>query len=102
MKLEALLKRKTAAPRYSSGALNRPSMFCFGQSTLRSGNCSKSGAVIAVTMYPGEMVLTLMPYIPHSAARFLASWITPALEALYALCNLGSDTRPGEREKRQE
>ena len=39
---------------------------------------------MAVTMYPGLMVFTRMPCWPHSLARFLASCITPAFEALYA------------------
>jgi hypothetical protein len=29
------------------------------------------------------LTLTLMPRLPHSIARFLASWFTPALLALY-------------------
>lgn len=76
--------RKTAAPLYSCGTLNLPSIFCVGQSRRLSGYCSKSASTMAVTMYPGEMVLTRMPYCPHSEARLRASWMTPALEALYA------------------
>jgi hypothetical protein len=62
IKLLASLIKNTAAPRYSSGLLNLPSIFCVGQSRLLSGNCSKSASTMAVTMYPGEMVLTRMPY----------------------------------------
>lgn len=82
IKLLASLMRKTAAPRYSFGWLNFPSIFCVGQSRRRSGYCSNKASTMAVTMYPGEMVLTRMPWPPHSAARLRASWMTPALEAL--------------------
>ena len=74
--------KKTAAPRYSSGRLNRPSMFCFGQSSSRSGYWTNRSTTILVTMYPGDMVLTRMPDAPHSAAKFLANCKTPAFEAL--------------------
>jgi hypothetical protein len=50
MKLLASLIKKTAAPRYSSGLLNLPNMFCFGHSVSLSGNFSKSWVTIAVTM----------------------------------------------------
>jgi hypothetical protein len=40
---------------------------------------------MAVRMYPGERVFTRMPYWPHSAAKLRASWMTAALEGLYAL-----------------
>ena len=107
MKLEASLIKNTAAPRYSCGKLNFPSMLCVGQSLFRSGYCSNLKAVgervsmysimvttlqvpgytynfstMAVTMYPGETVLTRIPYWPHSAARLRASCSTPALEVL--------------------
>ncbi len=50
MKLLASLIKNTAAPRYSSGLLNLPSMFCFGHSVSRSGNFSNSWVTIAVTI----------------------------------------------------
>ena len=84
IKEDASLIRNTAAPRYSSGLLNFPSIFCLGHSTFRSGYSLNSSAVIAVTIYPGEMVLTRIPNWPHSEARLRASCTTPALEALYA------------------
>ncbi len=84
MKLLASLIKKAAAPLYSSGLLNLPSIFCVGHSLSRSGNLSKSFLTISVTIYPGEMVFTRMPNSPHSEARLRASWSTPALEALYA------------------
>lgn len=54
----ASLTRNTAAPRYSFGADNRPSMFCVGQVSFRSGYLTNNSSTICVTMYPGEMVLT--------------------------------------------
>ena len=84
MKEDASLIRNTAAPRYSSGLLSFPSMFCLGHSTFRSGYSLKSSSVIAVTMYPGDIVLTRIPCAPHSDARLRASCTTPAFEALYA------------------
>ena len=84
MKLLASLIKNTAAPRYSCGALSLPSIFCVGQSRFRSGYCSNRASTMAVTMYPGEMVLTRMPWGPHSDARLRPSWMMPALEALYA------------------
>jgi hypothetical protein len=39
---------------------------------------------MAVTIYPGEIVLTRMPCWPHSLARFLDNWMTAALLELYA------------------
>lgn len=50
MKLLASLIRNTPAPRYSSGPLSLPSMFCVGQSVRRSGNCLNSSSTMAVTM----------------------------------------------------
>lgn len=76
--------KKTAAPLYSSGLLSLPSIFCVGQSVLLSGKRRNSSSTIAVTIYPGDIVLTLIPYWPHSDARFFANCKTPALEALYA------------------
>jgi hypothetical protein len=61
MKLLASLMQKTAAPLYSSGTLSFPSIFCVGQSRLRSGYFSNRASTMAVAMYPGEMVLTRMP-----------------------------------------
>ena len=84
MKELASDNRNTAAPRYSSGLLNLPSIFWAGHSVLRSGYNLKSASTIAVTMYPGDIVLTRMPCTPHSEARFFANCITPAFEALYA------------------
>ena len=84
MKLLAGLSRNTAAPLYSSGLLSLPSMFCVGHDSLRSGYLTNSASTMAVTMYPGLMVLTRMPYGPHSAARLRPSWMTAALDALYA------------------
>jgi hypothetical protein len=80
----ASLIKNTAAPLYSRGFDNRPSIFCVGQSALRSGNLTNSSSTIAVTIYPGEMVLTRMLCCPHSEARLRPSWMTPAFEALYA------------------
>lgn len=82
IKLLASLIKNTAAPRYSAGVLNRPNIFCEGQLSLLSGYLINSSSVMAVTMYPGEMVFTRMPYSPHSLARLRANCITPALEAL--------------------
>jgi hypothetical protein len=84
MKELASLNKKTAAPRYSSGFDRRPNMFCVGQVSLRSGYFLKSSSTMAVTMYPGEIVLTRMLCSPHSDARLRASCITPAFDALYA------------------
>src|SRR5271170_3736712 len=50
IKLLASLIKNTAAPRYSSGLLSLPSMFCFGHSVSRSGNLSKSIVTMDVTM----------------------------------------------------
>ena len=50
IKLLASLIKNAAAPRYSSGLLNLPNIFCFGQSSLLSGNFSKRASTIAVTM----------------------------------------------------
>jgi hypothetical protein len=69
----ASLIRNTAAPRYSSGLLNLPSMFCVGHSRCLSGYLTNRASTMAVTMYPGEMVLTRIPCWPHSLARFLDS-----------------------------
>jgi hypothetical protein len=66
----ASLIKKTAAPLYSCGFDNLPNIFCVGHSAFRSGNLTNSSSTIAVTMYPGEMVLTRMLYCPHSDARF--------------------------------
>ena len=82
MKLLASLIKNTAAPLYCCGTLSFPSIFCLGHSRRRSGNCSNNASTMAVTIYPGERVLTRMPYWPHSEARFRASWSTPALLAL--------------------
>ena len=76
--------KKTAAPLKSSGLLSFPSMFCFGHSSLLSGNFLNNSSTMAVTIYPGDMVLTRMLYSPHSEAKFLANCKTPAFEALYA------------------
>jgi hypothetical protein len=62
MKLLASLSRNTAAPRNSSGILSRFSMLPFAHSSRLSGYVSNNASVIAVTMYPGEMVLTRIPY----------------------------------------
>jgi len=80
----ASLSRNTAAPRYSDGFESRPSMFCVGHVSLRSGYLMKSSSTIAVTIYPGEIVLTRMLCSPHSDARLRASCMTPAFDALYA------------------
>jgi hypothetical protein len=82
IKLLASLMRNTAAPLNSCGLLSLPNMFCVGQSRFRSGYCSNKASTIAVTMYPGERVLTRIPWTPHSDARLRASCMTPALEAL--------------------
>jgi hypothetical protein len=82
MKLLASLIKNTAAPLYSSGLLSLSSIFCFGHSSFRSGYSTNNASTIAVTMYPGLMVFTRMPYMPHSEARLRASWTTPAFEAL--------------------
>lgn len=74
--------KKMAAPRYSSGADNRPNMFCVGQSRRRSGYFSNSASTMAVTIYPGDMVFTRIPNWPHSEARFRESCNTPAFDAL--------------------
>jgi hypothetical protein len=50
MKLLASLIKNAAAPLYSSGLLNLPNIFCFGQSSLLSGNFSNSASTIAVTI----------------------------------------------------
>jgi len=84
MKLLASLIKNTAAPLYSAGLLSLPSIFCVGHSTFLSGNLTNSSSTMAVTMYPGEMVLTRMLCTPHSDARLRPNWMTPALEALYA------------------
>lgn len=73
IKLLASDIKKHAAPLYSSGLLNRPSIFCFGHSIRLSGNFSNKASTMAVTMYPGEMVLHLIPYSPHSEARLRES-----------------------------
>jgi hypothetical protein len=54
----ASLTKNTAAPRYSLGADNRPSIFCVAHDSLRSGYLTNSSSTICVTMYPGEIVLT--------------------------------------------
>ena len=82
IKLLASLIRNTAAPRYSSGFEIRPNIFCLGHSSRRSGNWTNKFSTIAVTMYPGEMVFTRMPYWPHSEARLRPNWMTAALLAL--------------------
>lgn len=82
MKLLASLSKNTAAPLYSFGYDNRPNIFSFGHCSLRSGKSTNSASTIAVTIYPGLIVLTRMPYLPHSEARLRASWTTPALDAL--------------------
>ena len=48
MKLLASLIRKAAAPLYSRGWLNRPSIFCFGHSVFLSGYVTKRSSTIAV------------------------------------------------------
>jgi len=50
IKLLASEMRNTPAPRYSSGLLSRPSIFCVGQSRRRSGYWSKRASTMAVTM----------------------------------------------------
>ena len=61
-------------------------------------HCSISGlsvgdeSVRSVPIYPGLMLLTLTPLLAHSTARDLVSWITPALDALYAHCGCGTLT----------
>jgi hypothetical protein len=50
IKLLASLIRNAAAPLYSSGRDNLPSIFCFGHSSLRSGNFSNSASTMAVTI----------------------------------------------------
>jgi hypothetical protein len=50
IKLLASLIKNAAAPLYSSGLLNLPSIFCFGHSSLLSGNFSNSASTIAVTI----------------------------------------------------
>jgi hypothetical protein len=82
IKLLASLIRNAAAPLYSWGLLSRPSIFCLGHSVFRSGNVVKRSSTMAVTMYPGEMVLTRMSNSPHSLARLRPSWSTAALDAL--------------------
>jgi hypothetical protein len=67
----ASLIRNTAAPRYSSGLLSLPSMFCVGHSRFLSGYLTNRASTMAVTIYPGEIVLTRIPCWPHSLARFL-------------------------------
>ena len=60
-------------------------MFWRGHSVSRSGNLSNSARTMSVTMYPGEIVFTLIPCWPHSDARLRPSWITAAFDALYTL-----------------
>jgi hypothetical protein len=50
IKLLASLMQNTAAPLYSSGTLSFPSMFCVGQSRLRSGYFSNRASTMAVAM----------------------------------------------------
>jgi hypothetical protein len=45
---------------------------------------TNSSSTIAVTIYPGEIVLTRILCWPHSEARLRPSCMTAALEALYA------------------
>src|SRR5690349_10353885 len=66
-------------------------MLASGQAVRLSGTASNRLAVMAVTMYPGEMVLTRMPCSPHSEARLRASCRTAALDALYALFFVSPD-----------
>jgi hypothetical protein len=50
IKLLASLMQNTAAPLYSSGTLSFPSIFCVGQSRLRSGYFSNRASTMAVAM----------------------------------------------------
>lgn len=60
--------KKMAGALKSSGA---PSLFSNApaiQIFSKSGLVARSMSVMAVRMYPGERVLTRMPYWPHSCA----------------------------------
>jgi hypothetical protein len=50
MKLLASLMRNTPAPLYSSGFERRPSIFCLGHSSWRSGNVINKSLTMSVTM----------------------------------------------------
>jgi hypothetical protein len=50
IKLLASLIKNAAAPLYSSGRDNLPNIFCFGHSSLLSGNFSNNASTMAVTI----------------------------------------------------
>lgn len=76
--------RNTAGALKSSGAPSLPRSAPAIQIFSSSGFVARSASVMAVLMYPGDRVFTLMPYWPHSCATDRHSCCTAALLLLYA------------------
>lgn len=74
--------KKIAGPLKSAGAPKRPSIAPLIQVSSISGSSCNSLSVIAVLIYPGDKVLTRMPYFPHSWAKDRDSCSTAALLVL--------------------
>lgn len=77
-------KRNTAGALKSSGAPSLPRSAPAIQIFSKSGFVARSASVMAVLMYPGDKVFTLIPYWPHSCATERHSCWTAALLLLYA------------------
>lgn len=77
--------KKTAGDLKSSGAPSRFSKAPAIQVFSNPGSVARSSSVIAVLMYPGDKVLTLIPDWPHSCANDRHICCTAAFEELYAV-----------------
>ena len=83
--------RYTQIDSSSSGLPMRPIgaiSFHFSISGIKVGEFKVS----SVPIYPGLMQFTRTPLFAHSIASDFVSWITPALDALYAHCGCGTFT----------
>ena len=72
--------KNTASPFISSAPPNLPIGVIRFQCAFSPS--SRASSFSAVSMYPGDIVLTRMPCCAHSAAKDLPRWMTAALEAL--------------------
>lgn len=77
-------RRNTAGALKSSGAPSLPRSAPAIQIFSKSGFVARSASVMAVLIYPGDRVFTLMPYWPHSCATDRHNCCTAALLLLYA------------------
>ena len=78
-RLDSSLASHSAAWAMSSGCPARPSGCTAAKRSVMISSARGNGAESGVTIPPGQMQLTRMPWGPPSAAALRVSEITPAL-----------------------